>query len=118
MPWAPLPALPCRCALLLACVACPSLLQWAAAVPGFKAAALSLAAAAPPQQQQQQGPVGSEGLGGAQLAAHGALWSLLLEEKPQGGQPLAGLLEAAAASPAQVGPCLPIRLNIENFMQV
>lgn len=99
-----------RRAVLLCCAACPSLQQWAAAVPGFSLAALALGQ----QQQQQQLPLqqqAAEGpaIGGSSsrdeqvgwhLQAHAALWILLLEPQ-QAQQPLLGMLEAACREPQQ-----------------
>ena len=101
----------CRCAALLCCAGCPSLLEWAAALPGFKAAALGLLQAQQAEQQQQQQQEAWESeeavLGPGQLlAAHGALWRLLLEPGPQAGAPLAALLQEAAAAPGTVRAAL------------
>ena len=74
---------PLRCALLLACAAAQPLADWAAAVPGFTAAA-----AAP-------------GLGpGGEAALHGALWRVLLSGD---GGDLAALLGGGA--PAERVSC-------------
>lgn len=66
---------PLRCALLLACAAAPPLVDWAAQVSGFKAAAT-----APALQPGGEAPL------------HGALWQVLLGG---GGSALVVLLEDA-----------------------
>ncbi|GAB4817946.1 hypothetical protein N2152v2_004992 [Parachlorella kessleri] len=101
-----------RCALLLSCAASKGLCQWAAAVPGFKATALSLSSSQLAEQAGQGERAISDPSLGQRLAGHGALWSLLLEggaggvaggaaKGTVGGPRLVHLLKAAAASPAQ-----------------